>query len=516
MADAEIGQKREVETDSFASHEEKKLKTDPEQASTDQAGTESLLEKIVQLRAGCAPSIADFSFNKKRVKVISDVKDMPEENEGILYWMMRDQRVQDNWAMLYAQRLAMKQEVPLHVCFCLDPSNPLSFRHHSFMLKGLKEVEEELSKLDISFHLLEGESGETIAKFVEQNKIGGLVADFSPLRKPRQWVQDVASKIPQTIPFCQVDAHNIIPCWVASEKLEYAARTIRPKIHKHLGSFLTEYPPVVSHPHKAKAKAELVNWDEAINSKKIDCSITEVDWATPGSSAAVDMLESFVKERLKVFATERNDPTKDALSNISPWLHFGQIAAQRCVLVVKQFKNKFKESVESYIEELVVRRELAENFCFFNEKYDSIEGTNEWAKKTLEAHASDERKYVYTLEQFDQGKTHEDLWNAAQIQLVQEGKMHGFLRMYWAKKILEWSKSPQEALKIAIHLNDKYSLDGSDPNGYTGCMWSICGIHDQGWAERDVFGKVRYMNYEGCKRKFDVDLFVKRYQAKMN
>ncbi|XP_071839043.1 deoxyribodipyrimidine photo-lyase-like [Apostichopus japonicus] len=509
MADTDKGQKRQAEADNGTT-EEKKLKADTEQAS------ESLLSKVTHFREECAASIADFNFNKKRVKVVSDVKDMPEENEGILYWMMRDQRVQDNWAMLYAQRLALKQEVPLHVCFCLDPSNLLPLRHHSFMLNGLKEVEQELSKLDISFHLLIGETAETIAKFVGEKKIGGLVADFSPLRKPQEWVQDVAKAIPKNIPFCQVDAHNIIPCWVTSEKLEYAARTIRPKVHKQLGSFLTEYPPVTVHPHKATTKHEAVNWDEPMNDQKVDRSITEVDWATPGSTAAFDMLESFVRDRLKVFATERNDPTKEALSNISPWLHFGQIAAQRCVLVVKQFKNKYKDSVDSYTEELVVRRELAENFCFYNEKYDSIEGTNEWAKKTLEVHAGDERKYIYTQEQFEEGKTHEDLWNAAQTQLVQEGKMHGFLRMYWAKKILEWSKSPQEALNIAIHLNDKYSLDGRDPNGYTGCMWSICGIHDQGWAERDVFGKVRYMNYEGCKRKFDVDLFVRRYKAKMN
>lgn len=491
--------------------EEKKVKTEDGEETN-----QSLASKVAAQRVKCAVSVAEFSFNKQRVQVISDVKDMPEDNKGILYWMLRDQRVQDNWAMLYAQRLAIKQEVPLHVCFCLVPTSLHPRRHHMFMLKGLKEVQEELADLDVSFHLLTGEAGETVAKFVEQNKIGGVVTDFSPLRQPRKWVEDVASLLPKNVPFCQVDAHSVVPCWVASDKLEYAARTIRPKIHKHLNTFLTEYPPVIKHPHKAETKAEQIDWEEAMNNPDVDGTVTEINWATPGSAAAFEMLDSFIKERLKYFGTERNDPTKEALSNLSPWIHFGQIAAQRCVLEVKKLKNKYKDSVDSYIEELVVRKELAENFCFFNKKYDSIEGTNEWAKKTLEAHAKDTRKYTYTKEQFEKAETHEDLWNAAQAQLVKEGKMHGFLRMYWAKKILEWSESPQMALEISIYLNDKYSLDGSDPNGYTGCMWSICGVHDQGWAERDIFGKVRYMNYDGCKRKFDVDLFVSRYKGALN
>lgn len=159
-----------------------------------------------------------------------------------------------------------------------------------------------------------------------------------------------------------------------------------------------------------------------------------------------------------------------------------------------------------------MRRELADNFCFYNlENYDSIKGTNEWAQKTLQDHAQDKREYLYTREKLEGGKTHDDLWNAAQLQLVNEGKMHGFLRMYWAKKILEWTASPEEALEVSLYLNDRFSLDGNDPNGYVGCMWSVCGVHDQGWAERPVFGKIRYMNYNGCKRKFDVTEFVRRY-----
>jgi len=166
--------------------------------------------------------------------------------------------------------------------------------------------------------------------------------------------------------------------------------------------------------------------------------------------------------------------------------------------------------VDNYLEELVVRRELSDNFCYYNDLYDSVKGAASWAQETLQAHADDKREYVYTKTALEEGKTHDSLWNAAQKELTVLGKMHGFMRMYWAKKILEWTASPEEALEIAIYLNDKYSLDGRDPNGYVGCMWSICGIHDQGWKEREVFGKIRYMNYNGCKRKFDVDAYVQR------
>ncbi|MCL4134073.1 UNVERIFIED_CONTAM: hypothetical protein GTU68_017547 [Idotea baltica] len=226
------------------------------------------------------------------------------------------------------------------------------------------------------------------------------------------------------------------------------------------------------------------------------------------------MLTGFCNKRLKMFDEKRNNPTINALSNLSPWIHFGQISAQRCILEVKKHKKSFSASVDAYVEENVVRRELSDNYCFYQENYDNLNGAYEWARITLKQHAKDKRPFLYTRNTLQEAKTHDDLWNSAQIQLVKEGKMHGFLRMYWAKKILEWMPSPEESLATAIYLNDRYSLDGRDPNGYVGCMWSICGIHDQGWAERDVFGKIRYMNYAGCKRKFDIKAFIARYGGK--
>ncbi|XP_036938634.1 CPD photolyase isoform X1 [Acanthopagrus latus] len=458
----------------------------------------------------------EIKLNKKRIRVISDTEKIKQGSEGVLYWMSRDHRVQDNWALIHAQRLAVKENLPLHVCACLNvPKSELStLRHYSFMLKGLEEVAEECKRLNIQFHLLHGTAGEVLPGFVSDRSLGAVVTDFSPLRGPLQWLEDIKKKLPKDIPLIQVDAHNVVPCWVASPKLEYAARTIRGKITKVLSDFLTDFPPVEKHPYTATRTAKPVDWEQTLASLEVDRIVGETEWAKPGTKAGTAMLESFIDLRLKIFDTKRNDPNTPALSQLSPWIRFGHLSAQRVALQVQHSGKKAGVTVSSYIEELVVRRELTDNFCFYNKKYDSVEGAYEWAQKTLRDHAKDKRPYIYTREQLEKAKTHDKLWNAAQYQMVTEGKMHGFLRMYWAKKILEWTSSPEEALSIALYLNDRYELDGQDPNGFVGCMWSICGVHDQGWAERPIFGKIRYMNYKGCLRKFDVARFERTYSPK--
>uniref|UniRef100_A0A8D0H4N7 Deoxyribodipyrimidine photo-lyase n=1 Tax=Sphenodon punctatus TaxID=8508 RepID=A0A8D0H4N7_SPHPU len=475
----------------------------------------SLEEAARQARLRAAPSVQEFKYNKKRVRLISQGAELKEGEQGIVYWMSRDQRVQDNWAFLYAQRLALKQSLPLHVCFCLVPKFlEATIRHFGFMLKGLEEVAQECRELDIPFHLLIGFAKDVLPDFVAQHGVGGMVTDFAPLRIPTQWVQEVKERLPPDVPFAQVDAHNIVPCWVASDKQEYGARTIRRKIHDRLSEFLTEFPPIIKHPSPATFQAEPIDWEACRASLQVDCTVKEVEWAKPGTAAGLQVLDSFIGQRLKFFGSDRNNPNKGALSNLSPWFHFGQVSVQRAILEVQKYRSKHKESVDGFIEEAVVRRELADNFCYYNKNYDKVEGAYDWAKTTLKLHAKDKRPYLYELKQLEEGKTHDLLWNAAQLQMVREGKMHGFLRMYWAKKILEWTSSPEEALKFAIYLNDRFELDGRDPNGYVGCMWSICGIHDQGWAERAVFGKIRYMNYAGCKRKFDVGQFEGKYSPR--
>lgn len=293
--------------------------------------------------------------------------------------------------------------------------------------------------------------------------------------------------------------------WVASDKQEYAARTIRPKIMSRLPQYLTDFPRVQDQRAWLGDHADIVVKPERIDWKALDASL-EIDrrvkavasW-TPGTKAAFDTLHAFIRSRLHQFATKRNDPNADYCSGLSPYLHFGQIAPQRCAWEVQQYRRhpRHASSVASFLEELVVRRELSDNHCFYNERYDEIEGASEWARATLEKHAADRRTHLYTSGEFEFGCTHDPLWNAAQHQMRVEGKMHGFMRMYWCKKILEWTPSPEVALSTALYLNDRYNLDGRDPNGFVGCAWSIMGIHDMGWAERPVVSSNRGTTHSG-------------------
>ena len=335
----------------------------------------------------------------------------------------------------------------------------------------------------------------------------------------RRWTEAVKNSLDERFCFYEVDAHNVVPVWEASDKREFAARTIRPKIQKKLPEFLVEFPSVKIHAEERDADFPLIDWDSLIgNYIRADESVPPVEGIYPaGTRAGLQRLDDFAVNRIKLYDEKRNDPNvPEALSGLSPYFHFGQIAPQRAVLHVRgkcRGRSSAKASVEAFEEECVIRRELADNFCFYTPNccYDTLEGAPDWAVKTLNDHRRDKREYVYSEEMLENCDTHDGLWNAAQRQMALEGKMHGFLRMYWAKKILEWTESPEEALRVALRLNDKYNLDGRDPNGVTGVMWSIGGVHDQGWKERPVFGKIRYMNYQGCKRKFDVDAFEKKY-----
>jgi deoxyribodipyrimidine photo-lyase len=426
--------------------------------------------------------------------------------------MTREQRVTDNWALLQAQILAVEHKRPLVVVFCLVPDYPsANIRHYGFMLKGLQEVEKNLLKLNIPFGLLFGNPPESLPVYLAKIKAAFLVTDFDPLRIKRSWQQDVAAGIEGSM--YVVDGHNIVPCWHASPKQEYGAYTLRPKLKKLLPDFLDEFPVMTPHPVNCKKPyMRPVDWHKAY-SYVTDQTVQEVDWLLPGEMAAHNAALKFTENDLQFYDQKRNDPNLDGQSNLSPYLHFGHIAPQRLALIVSTAEVA-KELKEPFLEELIVRRELADNFCHFNKNYDRIEGFPEWARKTLDAHRLDKREYIYTLEIFEQGLTHDKLWNAAQLQMVDKGKMHGYLRMYWAKKILEWSASPEQALATAIYLNDKYELDGRDPNGYAGIAWSIGGVHDRAWKERSVFGKVRYMSYGGCTRKFNVQQYVARWIGK--
>lgn len=436
------------------------------------------------------------------------LNDRPVEDGPVLYIMSRDQRVEDNWALLYAQAQALKRKKSLCVLFNLLPHYPHPFtRHFDFLLRGLEEVAEKLEKLQIGFQLTVGDAKEEITKFVQKEKVGLVVFDVNPLRSPTRVREAVAASLP--VHCREVDAHNIVPVWEASAKAEFSARTFRPKINAKLGAFLTDFPRLKKHPQVPPTFSP-TKWQMLRDALSLDDSVSLPAWITPGSRAGQAVLRDFVTKRLTGYADDRNDPNKAALSNLSPYLHYGQVSAARVALEVKQTRAPESDK-EALLEELIVRRELADNFCFYTPHYDLLQGAHSWAQKTLAAHADDQRSHFYSRTEFEKAKTHDALWNAMQRQMVIEGKMHGWCRMYWAKKILEWTPNIQCAIDTALYLNDKYELDGRDPNGVVGVMWSMCGVHDRAWAERPVFGKIRYMNYNGATRKFDVAAYIARY-----
>jgi deoxyribodipyrimidine photo-lyase len=448
-------------------------------------------------------------MNTKRVRILKKGK---TKIGPVALWMSRDQRVNDNWALLFAQELAIRQKSSLAVMFCLVPKFlGATIRQYSFMIKGLKEVERELKKRGIPFFLLAGSPENEIPRFIMGNKVSALITDFNPLRIKKEWEDSIAEQI--NIPFYQVDAHNIVPCWIASSKQEYSARTFRPKINRLLSEFFVEYPAIRKHPILWKGALSRIDWETSLETLDIDINIPEVYWIKPGEKAARRALNDFNNNKLSRYDKLRNDPTNAGQSDLSPYLHFGQISGQRVALEVLKYPAlsllaKGSTSEEAFLEELIVRRELSDNFCFYNTHYDKVTGFPDWAKKTLNEHRKDRRDYIYTVQQFEYAKTHDNLWNAAQMEMVKKGKMHGYMRMYWAKKILEWTESPEKAMEVAIYLNDRYELDGRDPNGYAGIAWSIGGVHDRAWNERPVFGKIRYMSYNGCKAKFDVKRYI--------
>lgn len=426
----------------------------------------------------------------------------------VIYWMSRDQRAFDNWALLRARECAEDFGVPLIVVFCLSQTFlGATRRQYDFMLRGLAETAATLKDHGIAFTVLRGAAPEVLPAYIRELGAAWLVTDFDPLRIKQGWQQAVASAI--SIPFEEVDAHNIVPCRYVSDKQEYAARTIRPKIHRSLDEFLDSFPTLTP-PTKPVTSVSDPDFEELLAWVQADEKVASVPEWTPGTAAGHERMDTFISHHLHDYHNAHNDPNVDGVSSLSPYLHFGHISAQRVALEVISRGGR-GEGTEAFLEQLIVRRELTDNFCLHNPHYDSLDGAADWAKKTLDAHRADTRPYIYSRKEFENANTHSALWNAAQMQMVETGYMHNYMRMFWAKKILEWSASPEEAMETAVYLNDRYQLDGRDPNGYVGVIWSIAGIHDRGWKERSVFGTIRYMNERGCRRKFDVDAYIETY-----
>jgi deoxyribodipyrimidine photo-lyase len=446
-----------------------------------------------------------MSILEKRARQLNEVE---IKSGPVVYWLSRDQRVKDNWALLAAQESALSKKAPLIVVFTLANSFlGATYRQYSFMLEGLEELEANLASKKIPFIILLGDPVESILKFIKKEKVGALITDFSPLKVSRLWKDGVSSKL--DCAFFEVDAHNIVPAWQTSPKQEFGAYTIRPKINKLLPEFLTSFPSLKKHPHSSNLKAKN-DYKKIAKNLKIDYQVDRVIGFKAGEKSAQKAMNDFLSTRLTGYDLKRNNPLLDAQSNLSPYLHFGHISAQALALAVQETAAPLADR-EAFLEELIIRRELADNFCLYNRNYDTPQGFPDWAKKSIKKHADNRRAYLYSRRQLERAQTHDNLWNAAQKEMLKTGKMHGYMRMYWAKKILEWTPNVKIAMKEAIYLNDKYELDGRDPNGYAGIAWSIGGVHDRAWFERPIFGQVRYMNENGCRRKFKADDYIKRW-----
>ncbi|XP_020094541.1 deoxyribodipyrimidine photo-lyase isoform X2 [Ananas comosus] len=412
----------------------------------------------------CPAIPASSPVHPNRIRILSPGPPGPPSAGPVVYWMFRDQRLRDNWALLHAAHLAAAASAPLAVAFALFPGPPFLLgaraRHLLFMLRSLRRLL-LLSPFPF-FLLLHSPPSHSLPALLRRLSASALVADFSPLRPFRSALDHIVRSVGADVAVHQVDAHNVVPVWAASDHLEYSARTLRSKIHRLLPEYLVEFPelPAPAIPWTGEKPLE-IDWDELftdINREVGDAP--EITWCEPGEDAAMETLlgtnDGFLTKRIRNYDTDRNDPTKPrGLSGLSPYLHFGQISAQRCALEARARRSSNPKAVDAFLEELIVRRELADNFCYYQPKYDSLDGAWEWARKTLMEHAVDKREHIYTREQLEKAQTADPLWNASQLEMVYHGKMHGFMRMYWAKKILEWTNKPEEALSIAIYLNDK-------------------------------------------------------------
>jgi deoxyribodipyrimidine photo-lyase len=443
-------------------------------------------------------------IQKERIKALN--KKEVKKGTYVLYWMQASQRTEYNHALEYAIIRANELHQPVVVFFGITDHFPeANERHYAFMLEGLQEVKQSLEKRGIQMIILH--KSPAVGAIQLAKKASLAVVDRGYLRIQKQWRNIVAYQI--DCPLLQVEGDIIVPVEEASSKEEYAAATIRSKIHKKLNHFLVplrQVDPFINPIPLDVESFSIENIDQAISKLRIDRSVKRVNSFQGGMKEALRHLEVFLEGKLDRFPELRNDPTLDYLSHMSPYLHFGQISPLFIALKVKQTKSP---GTEAFLEELIIRRELSMNFVFYNEKYDSYGAIPEWARNSLRSHKKEKRDYVYSLETMEKAETHDPYWNAAQKEMVVNGKMHGYMRMYWGKKIIEWVKTPERAFRNVLYLNNKYELDGRDPNGFTGVAWCF-GKHDRPWGERPIFGNVRYMNDKGLKRKFDADGYVKK------
>ena len=436
----------------------------------------------------------------------------PDPNgDCVVYWMQRAQRALDNPALDVAVEAANVLQQPVVILFAPVPFYPhANLRHYAFLAQGIPDIAGHARKRGVGF-VLRAYPEHALLRFCDEVKASMVIGDENPLREPRRWRELAARKL--RVPVWTVDADVIVPSQLL-EKEQYAARVIRPRLQHRLEQFLA----LAGNP-ATKVEWQKPGWLHALPDDGsidlfrswagFDRSVRPVNSFRGGTSEALRVLDDFVQRKLANYPENHGKPEVDGTSRLSPYLHFGHIGPHTIMHEVQKSKAP-QAAKDDYINQFLTWRELAVNFVHFNPLYDSIESAPSWAHKTLAAHARDPRPMLYTRDQLEFGQTHDVLWNAAQFQMLHAGWMHNYMRMYWAKKILEWSPSPAVAYQTALFLNDKYFLDGRDPNGYAGVAWAIGGKFDRPWFERPIFGSIRWMSGAAARKKFDADKYIQQ------
>jgi deoxyribodipyrimidine photo-lyase len=449
------------------------------------------------------------SIQEERISQLND-KDV-RDGDYVLYWMQEAQRASYNHALEYAVQRANELEQPLLVVFGLTADYPeANLRHYVFMLEGLKDAAEALEEQGIQLAVHSGSPDEVALRSGENASM--IVCDMSYLRLQKGWRERLAKEARCLV--MQVETEVVVPVELASDKREHAARTLRPRIREHLDDFLVELEPTAL--DKPSLDIETSGLDPSdigaiLDGMELDRTVPPVShFYRGGTSEAKRILERFIEKGLDAYVEHCNQPQTDDVSHMSKYLHYGHVSPVYVAQKIRESGGP-AEDIDSYLEEVIVRRELSMNFCHYTPDYDSYSCLPEWAKKTLEEHADDEREYEYSREQLENAETHDEYWNAAMREMVHTGYMHNHMRMYWGKKILEWSSSPREAYATTLYLNNKYFLDGRDANSYANVAW-VFGQHDRGWKEREVFGKVRYMSAGGLERKAKPAKYVEKVE----
>lgn len=442
-----------------------------------------------------------------RIKVLSEkeIQDRPY----VVYWMQASQRTYMNHALEYAIGAANDLEKKLLVYFGLTDGYPeADRRHYSFMLQGLDDVRRSLAQRGIRMVVLKGRPDEGLDNLSSLTSM--IVADRGYLRLQREWRKNAAERSDCRI--VEIESDVMVPVEIASNKDEFSAATIRRKLEREISEYSV---PLYESECNLKSVDDKLDLDELditdesiLDSLNLPGIAREVKGVTGGQEKALELLEKFVEEKLDTYGEARNEPGSNNTSGLSPYLHFGQISPLQIYTRIYDVNSPGKAK---FIDELVVRRELAINYVYYNSDYDSFYSLPKWARDTLESHLQDEREYIYEMSELEAGLTHDIYWNAAQTEMVLTGKMDGYMRMYWGKKILEWSRTPVEGFRAALELNNRYSLDGRDPSSFAGVAWCF-GKHDRPWGERSIFGNVRYMNDKGLKRKFDMVRYLEKVE----